>query len=215
VFGWFRRESEPVVQAAPQPEPVPEEKYDPRPPILRAIENAKAMKRRWLIPHEIALHLVTWLRNEGYCDYPYLSKDVDEQVEYWCDLHGVARPDMQQVREQLSNMTDDVRYIRERLNRNNPRHAFVIQRMEARGLKEPRNGWRMVLYYFYEQRVGESRECPKLPRKKQVRSRGMVSDTPANNRIATSPNREPVRERPAAGGDDLEIGWEIPDRRYA
>lgn len=189
--------------------------YDPRPPILRALVAAKATQRRWLHAHEIALHLVAWLRNEGYCAYPYLSKDLDEQIIYWCDLYGVAQPDLQHVREQLTCLTNDVRYIRERLNRGNPRHAFLIQRLEARGKTEPRNGWRMVLYYVYEQSLGEARDVPKLPRKKPAKSRSTPNTTPVPDRGGRESGWDGAGVYREPDVDGFVIGHEVPSRRVA
>lgn len=238
MFDWFRRKPEqmiepetplpepprpqPVRQPLPQTVAVPVEEFDHRPSIVRAIEAAKATRRKWMTPDKIALKVVAWIRENDWHTYPYLSKDLDEQIEYWCSENGVHTPDFQSVREYIPGEHNHVRHHKERLNRNNPRHQFLIQRMEARGKTEPRNGWRMWVYYI-DDVPGVRRAVPRddsvVPAKNRPKPKAKPEPLREFKPHDWSAPLERVRDAPAHGVDDFVIGEEIeiqqPRRRYA
>ena len=208
MFGRFWRTSEPVVQDAPQPEPMPsrqihvrepEDVYDPRPPVLRAYARAKAVKKQYLRPEMVAEQFLDWLRAEGYCAYPYISKDLDDSLAFWYEEHVVEPLDNQIVREFIATLPG-VQHLRKRLNRYNPDDRILIQRLEARGVKEPKNGWRMWVYQISQEVPVETRATPEQPLGKPQKRRSRASGQPAHSRTPREPDV-----------DNWGITWGQPD----
>ena len=219
MFRWLWREPERVAHEAPQPvacayvAPV-EEPYDPRPPVLKAFDTVKASNKRHLHAHQVAEQVLAWLRDEGYCAYPYLSKDLDDQIRYWCESNVVEMADCQVVREVIA-AAPGVTHLRRRLNRNDPRDKFLIQRLESRGKREPRNGWRMWLYVIQQEVPVEARHVPDDFRVVPAKSRPKRTSLPAYGREAPPRRRDAPEPAWDLDGDDFVIGEEMPRRRSA
>lgn len=223
----FWRQSEPVVQSAPQQEPVPEvthedfEEYrdeDEEEHLTEALalqRRAEGLERkRWLAPQQVAEMFVAYLRLHDYCALPHLVDDLDEAIDKWCDKNRVEPVNLSHVRECMRSLVG-VSCSFKRLSERNPRHAPLIRRLKAMG-----RGTRATIYTV-SPRIPAATANPTVDLEFPVAAVASPPATPKKapkrriSRIETGQEQERKRILPSDDSEDLEIGWEIPDRRYA
>lgn len=227
MFGRFWRSSEPVVLEAPQPEPVAEvvyqefEEYRDEDEEQHLTEALKLQRRaegeqrkRWLSPIQVAEQFVAFLRLHDYCALPHLVDDLDEAIDKWCEKNRVEPVPLQHVREAMRGMIG-VHCSFKRLSERNPRHAPLILRLKAMG-----RGTRATIYSI-SPRIQEATENPALdmamPPISVIRPPAAPKKAAKRRINRTETGEEQVRQRsfPDETSEDLEIGWEIPNRRFA
>lgn len=225
-MGWrFWESPEPVVLPAPQLEPVraqeplfvEEVSDDGLTDLQREMRAFGACELEYKWPSQIAQEWVNYQRLNGFCDYPYMSCDIDKEVAIFCERQGYIPQPPQIMREAISAIPGVGPPIRARLSKSNPKHRFIIQRLAA--MKSSND--RPYLYYispsvpasaYGQQRPWYDQDGTTEDAAPPVRAKAKKRTTrPKGGRDAPQhgPEHVPTQDYPDAS-------WEVPpQRRYA
>lgn len=150
---WNRRGEDFILPQPAIPEPEPElsppyrDQYqgdDGLTEVQRAMRDFGLceLEHRW--PSQIAAEFIAYQREWGFCDYPYLVDDLNDELTAFCKTRNYLMPHLQVLREAVAAQPGVGSPRRERLSRHNPKHRFILQRQMARGSTNDRP----TLYYI-------------------------------------------------------------------
>lgn len=132
-----------------EPRPVPvsipefhEDNLGHLPDVQRAMRRQKLETKKFLHQSLLAEKFIAYLREEGFCDYPHLSDDLDDEMFHFFETRNYEPIAPRLIKEEMVTKAG-VHRKRERLKDYNPKHRFIMQRL--RTLKSTND--RPVLYY--------------------------------------------------------------------